>query len=90
LRKVLLLGSGEFDSAPMIASPGIPAEQVKILRDGYAKGARSRSHRGSEEGLEPELIHGDEMDSLAKEVMVQPSELIALMKEVMEHRYVDQ
>ena len=25
-----------------------------------------------------------------KEVMVQPSELIALMKEVMEHRYVDQ
>ena len=35
-------------------------------------------------GLERELIHG-EMESLAKEVMVQPSELIALMKEVMEH-----
>jgi hypothetical protein len=27
--------------------------------------------------------------ALTKEVMVQPSELIALMKEVMEHRYVD-
>jgi hypothetical protein len=25
-----------------------------------------------------------------KEVMVGPSELIALMKEVMEHRYIDQ
>ena len=48
LRKVLL-GSGEFDSAPMVASPGIPAGQVKILREGYAKGERSRSHRGSEE-----------------------------------------
>ena len=35
-------------------------------------------------GLDPELIHGNDMESLAKEVMVQPAEVIALMKKVME------
>jgi tripartite-type tricarboxylate transporter receptor subunit TctC len=82
----VLLGSGEFGSAPMIASPGIPAEQVKILREGYAKGLNDPDliTEAKKRGLEPELIHGDEMESLAKEVMVQPAEVIALMKKVME------
>src|ERR671918_1348526 len=33
----VVMGSGEFGSAPMLAPPGIPAEQVKVLRTAYAK-----------------------------------------------------
>jgi tripartite-type tricarboxylate transporter receptor subunit TctC len=32
----LALASGEF-GRPIVASPGIPAERVKILRDAFAK-----------------------------------------------------
>ncbi len=82
----VLLGSGEFGSAPMIASPGTPAEQVKLLREGYAKGLNDPDliAEAKRRGLEPDLIHGDEMESLAKEVVVQPPEVIGLMKKVME------
>jgi tripartite-type tricarboxylate transporter receptor subunit TctC len=82
----VLLGSGGFGSAPMIAAPGIPAEQIKILREAYAKGLSDPDliAEAKKRGLEPELIHGDEMESLSKEVMVQPAEVIALMKKVME------
>jgi tripartite-type tricarboxylate transporter receptor subunit TctC len=82
----VLLGAGEFGSAPMIASPGIPAEQVKILREAYARGLNDPDliAEAKKRGLEPELIHGNEMESLAKEVLTQPAEVIGLMKKVME------
>ena len=81
----VLLGSGEFGSAPMLASPGIPAEQVKLLRAGYAKGLASPDliAEANKRGLDPELISGEELESLSKEVMVQPPEVISLMKKVM-------
>lgn len=81
----VLLGSGDFGSAPMIASPGIPAEQVRILREAYAKALNDSDlvAEAKKRGLDPELIHGDEMERLAKEVIVQPPEVIALMKNVM-------
>jgi hypothetical protein len=34
-------------------------------------------------GLEPDLISGEELENLAKEVMVQPPEVVGLMKKVM-------
>jgi tripartite-type tricarboxylate transporter receptor subunit TctC len=82
----VLLGSGEFGSAPMIASPGTPPEEAKILRGAYAKGLRDPDlvAEAKKKGLEPELIHGDEMENFSKEVLVQPPEVIALMKKVME------
>jgi tripartite-type tricarboxylate transporter receptor subunit TctC len=81
----VLFGSGEFGSAPMIASPGIPPEQVKILREAYAKGLNDPDliAEAKKKGLDPELIHGNDMENLAKEVIVQPTEVIALMKKVM-------
>lgn len=81
----VLLGSGGFGSAPMMASPGTPPEQVKILRAAYTKGLASDDlvAEAKKRGLEPELIHGEEMESLAREVMNQPSEVIGLMKKVM-------
>jgi hypothetical protein len=35
------------------------------------------------QGLDVELIHGDDLEALAKEVMNQPADVIASMKKVM-------
>lgn len=80
----VMLGSGEFGSAPMFAPPNTPVEQLKILRAGYAKSLTSPEliAEAKKQGLDPELIHGDGMEALAKEVLNQPAEVIALMKKV--------
>ncbi|MGH7793991.1 MAG: Bug family tripartite tricarboxylate transporter substrate binding protein [Candidatus Binatia bacterium] len=81
----VMLGSGEFGSAPMFAPPNIPPEQVKVLRAGYAKALTSPEliAEAKRQGLDAELIHGDEMEALSKDVLNQPAEVIALMKKVM-------
>jgi tripartite-type tricarboxylate transporter receptor subunit TctC len=81
----VMLGSGEFGSAPMLAPPGIPAEQVKILRAAYAKALTSPEliADAKKQGFDAELIHGDDLEVLAKEVMNQPADVIAAMKKVM-------
>jgi tripartite-type tricarboxylate transporter receptor subunit TctC len=81
----VMLGSGEFGSAPMFAPPGTPPEVTKILRAAYAKGLTSPEliTEAKKQGLEPELIPGEEMEALAKEVLNQPAEVIGLMKKVM-------
>jgi tripartite-type tricarboxylate transporter receptor subunit TctC len=81
----VLLGSGEFGSCPMIAAPGIPEEQVKTLRAAYVKALTSPElvSEAKKKGLEPELITGDEMEALSREVIVQPPDVIGLMKKVM-------
>jgi tripartite-type tricarboxylate transporter receptor subunit TctC len=81
----VMLGSGEFGAAPMFTAPGTAPELTKILRAGYAKALTSPelSADAKKQGLEPDLIHGDEMEALAKEVLNQPAEVIALMKRVM-------
>jgi hypothetical protein len=58
---------------------------VKTLRDAYAKGFSDPELVGEakKKGLDPELIHGSELESLAKEVLQQPPEVIGLMKSVM-------
>ena len=80
----VMMGSGEFGAAPMFAAPGSP-ELIKILRAGYAKALTSPEliADAKKQGLEPELIHADEIEALAKEVLTQPAEVIAAMKKVM-------
>ena len=82
----VMLGSGEFGSAPTIGSPGIPAEIVKILRAGYAKAMMSAEliAEAKKQGFDAEHIPGEEIEALAKEVMSQPADVVATMKKVME------
>jgi tripartite-type tricarboxylate transporter receptor subunit TctC len=81
----VMLGSSEFGIAPMFGPPGVPAEQVKILRAAYAKAVTNSDlvAEAKKQGLEPELIPGEEIEGLAREVMTQPPEIIAAMKKVM-------
>ncbi|HEU5464318.1 MAG TPA: tripartite tricarboxylate transporter substrate-binding protein [Candidatus Binatia bacterium] len=81
----VMLGSGEFGAAPMFAAPGTAPELIKTLRAGYAKALTSPElvAEAKKQGLEPDLIDGDEMEALAREVLNQPPEVISLMKKVM-------
>jgi tripartite-type tricarboxylate transporter receptor subunit TctC len=81
----VMLGSGEFGSAPMFAPPGVPAEVTKLLRAAHAKALVNSDliAEAKKQGLEPEHISGEEMEALAKEVLNQPGEVIGLMKQVM-------
>jgi tripartite-type tricarboxylate transporter receptor subunit TctC len=81
----VMLGSGEFGSAPMFSAPGTPPELVKILRAAYAKALTSPEliAEAKRQGLQAELIPGEEMEALAKEVLNQPAEVVLLMKKVM-------
>ena len=81
----VMAGSGEFGTAPMFAPPGIPAEQVKTLRAAYAKALTSPELLAEvkKQNLEADLIHGEELEALAKEVLNQPAEVLGLMRKVM-------
>jgi tripartite-type tricarboxylate transporter receptor subunit TctC len=81
----VMMGSGEFGAAPMFAAPGTPPEIAKTLRAAYAKGLTSPDliADAKKQGLDPELIHGDDIEALSKEVLQQPPEVIELMKKVM-------
>ena len=80
----VLLGSGDFGSCPTFSSPGVPEEQVKALRAAYAKAMTHSDFiaEAKKRGLEPELISGEELEGLAKEVIVQPPEVIARIKKL--------
>jgi tripartite-type tricarboxylate transporter receptor subunit TctC len=80
-----LLGSGDLGIAPMFAPPGVAAEQVKILRGAYAKALANTDliAEAKKQGLEPELIPGEEIAELAKEVITQPPDVIEAMKKLM-------
>ncbi len=81
----VMLGSGDFGSAPMTAAPGTSPEITQLLRAAYAKSLTSPEliADAKKQGFDAELIHGDELEALAKEVMNQPAEVVSSMKTVM-------
>jgi hypothetical protein len=64
--------------------PKFPQSRSKIFREASAKVFPVSSRIAKKRGLESELIHSDEMQSLAEESW-SSTEMIALMKKVMEH-----
>ena len=80
----VLLGSGGFGSAPTFSSPALQEEQLKALRAAYAKAMNHPDFiaEAKKKGLEPELISGEELQGLAKEVVVQPPEVIGRIKKL--------
>ena len=79
LAKVVLT-SGEL-GRPYLLPPGIPAERLKILRETFMKLMVDPDFLADikKRGLEVEPSTGEELEKLAKEVMVQPPEVIERM-----------
>jgi tripartite-type tricarboxylate transporter receptor subunit TctC len=80
----VILTAVEF-GRPMMATPGTPADRVKILRDAYAKamadpGLIEEANKGK---MDMELTRGEVLQKLVKEVIEQPPEVIARVKKVL-------
>jgi tripartite-type tricarboxylate transporter receptor subunit TctC len=81
----VILGPGAF-GRPIVATPGIPADRLKILRDAYMKMTQDPEFltEAQKRGWEINPISGEQLEALAKEVVNQPPEVIAAMKDILE------
>jgi tripartite-type tricarboxylate transporter receptor subunit TctC len=80
----LILAAGDF-GRPLVAPPGVPAERVKILRDAFDKAIKDPALLAEAEKrrLEIDPTSAQEMDTLAKEVMASPPEVVARMRKLL-------
>lgn len=80
----VLLSPGSF-GRPIVGGPGIPADRVKILRDGFMKAMKDPEllTEAEKRGWEPDPVSGEELQKLAAEVVSQPPEVIKRMNAVL-------
>jgi tripartite-type tricarboxylate transporter receptor subunit TctC len=80
----VLLSPGSF-GRPIVGGPGIPADRVKILRDGFLQAMKDRELLAEAEkrGWEPDPVSGDKLEALAREVVAQPPEVISRMNVIL-------
>ena len=70
---------------PISAPPGMPGDRTKILREAYTKAMKDPELLAEAEkrGWEVNPLTGEELESLAKDVITQPPEVIERMKWVL-------
>jgi tripartite-type tricarboxylate transporter receptor subunit TctC len=83
LAKVILAG-GDF-GRPIVAPPGVPADRIKILRDSFDKTINDPAlvAEAEKRRLEIDPTKWDEMESLAKDVMATPPDIVARMRKLL-------
>jgi tripartite-type tricarboxylate transporter receptor subunit TctC len=71
---------------PLIATPGIPADRVKILREAYLKAFKEPEviAEAKKSRMDLETLTGEEVESEMREVMNQPREVIERVKKLSE------
>jgi tripartite-type tricarboxylate transporter receptor subunit TctC len=82
----ILLSPGEF-GWPMVAPPGVPADRVKVLRAAFNKAMTDPEFvaEAKKRLLDLAPSTGEELESLAKEVMAQPPAVVERMKKLLEN-----
>lgn len=80
----VVLGPGAF-GRPILATPGIPPDRVKLLRDAYVNMLKDPEFLAEAKKRQWEInpISGEKLEALAKEVIQQPADIIERMKKVM-------
>ena len=80
----VVLGPGAF-GRPILASPGIPAERVKVLRDAYDKMLKDAEFLAEANKRQWEInpVSGEKLTALARDVIHQPPDIIERMKKVL-------
>jgi tripartite-type tricarboxylate transporter receptor subunit TctC len=81
----VVLGSGGFGAYPIVASPGIPSERVKLLREAYSKTLRDPDflEEAKKNRWELRPVAAADLEALAREVTVQSPEVIERMKKLL-------
>lgn len=79
------LGAGGFGAWPIVSSPGVPIERVKVLREAYAKTLREPEflEEAKKRGWEVKPVSGEDLEALAKEVISQPPEVIEWLNKLL-------
>ena len=80
----VMLASGAL-GRPMLATPGVPPDRVKILRDAFNKTMEDKEFLAELEKRKFELdpSPGEELEKIVKEVMNQPPEIVARIKKLL-------
>jgi tripartite-type tricarboxylate transporter receptor subunit TctC len=80
----VMLASGAL-GRPMLGTPGIPADRVKILREAFNKTMEDKEFLADidKRGFDLDPVTGEELEKLVKEVMSQPPDVIARMKRLL-------
>ena len=80
----VLLSSGDL-GRPFMASPGTPAERIKVLREAFTKAMSDPALLADAQKRKWDLdpLSGEELESISKEIMVQPADVIERMKKLL-------
>jgi tripartite-type tricarboxylate transporter receptor subunit TctC len=70
----------------LFGPPRVPADRIKVLREGFMKLMNDPDvlTDARKKGLDPNPVTGDELESLGKELLAQPTEVIQRMKRILE------
>jgi len=81
----VMLASGAL-GRPMLGSPGIPPDRVKLLREAFDKTMKDPEFLAKikKRKYELEPTRGEDLERTVKESMSQPQEIIQKMKKVLE------
>ena len=79
------LNSGQFGSRPIVSTPGLSADQTKILREAYIKTLKDPEFLDeiTKRGWTVDAVGGEDLQALAKEVTNQPPEVVAWLKKLL-------
>ena len=84
LAKILVLP--DETGRPFFGPPGVPADRLKILREGFVKMMADSDMiaEAKKKGLEPNLMTGEEVEALGRELATVPPEVMQKMKPLLE------
>jgi tripartite-type tricarboxylate transporter receptor subunit TctC len=79
------LGLWGFGSRPIVSTPGVPGDRVKILRDAWSHMFNDGEFKDElkKRKWEAQPVAGAELESLAKEIVNQPPEVTAALKRIL-------
>jgi tripartite-type tricarboxylate transporter receptor subunit TctC len=79
------LGIWGFGSRPIVSTPAIPADRLKILREAFMKMFKDTEVLDDlkKKNWEAAPVAGEELEALAKEVVDQPAEVTAALKRIL-------
>ncbi len=80
----MILAANEI-GRPIIGTPGIPADRVKILREAFMKTMSDPEllDDAKKKKLDLDPVSGEELEKLGKEIMAQPPDVIERMKKLL-------
>ena len=80
----VILAASEI-GRPIVATPGIPPERVKILREAFMKAVKDPEllDDAKKKKLELDPVSGEDLEALGKEIIAQPPDVVERMKKLL-------